>query len=361
MASVTYTFGDILTGAIIADIPMYGVSMARAFGSGELRGSFQLDQTGQTNDALVSATIPGRCFVACERDGVVLWSGIVWSRTYQSQAKVMQLYCRGYEHYLDKRLIRTDTEFVNVEQMNIFRSLLTQMMVDPNSIQFSLPDAFPDTNLKSLSIKASEFKTYRSAVDELADGEDGFDWYIEPQRQGDVYIKSVRCGYPVLGIQNPDAAVTFDYPGNITNYWKNASMANTGTNIFGVGSGEGSTMLTVEVEHEDLLAANHPRYDLDISLKSVNDITRLTSLTLRQAMIRKAPGTIFTVETKGDKEPQAGSYGLGDLARLYMDDPLHYNPSLGYFAARIIGWEYVPASNDSVEMTRIVFEGDDLQ
>jgi hypothetical protein len=76
MTACTYIFGDLLTGQIIGEIPLYGVSMSKGMATGDLRGSFQLDQTGQSNSTLLSATIPGRCYVVCERAGVPVWGGI---------------------------------------------------------------------------------------------------------------------------------------------------------------------------------------------------------------------------------------------------------------------------------------------
>lgn len=360
MADVKFVFGDILTGQIIDEIPLYGVSMAKAIASGEFRGSFQLDQTGKNNATLLAATIPGRCYVVCERNNSPIWGGVVWTRTYQSQAKVSQLYCRGIEHYPERRLIRDDFEMLNTEQLNIFRALWQDMLADANSIQVVLPASYPNITLKSVTVKASEFKTYRQVMDELASSDDGFDWTVDVGRQENAYTFTLRIGFPYMGSQNPDAAVHFDYPGSITNYWQNDSMSGTGTHIFGIGAGEGSTMPYVEVEHADLVASGFPRYDVDVAFKSIRDLDVLTGLTVQAATLRRAPGTTLTVETKADKEPAFGNYNLGDLAVITLQDPRHPNVEDQIKSARIIGWEYKPASSDSVEMSRLVFEGDDL-
>lgn len=360
MANVTYVFGDLLTGQVISEIPLFGVSMAKAFSSGEFRGSFQLDMTGKDNADLVSATIPGKCYVVCEVDSQPMWGGVVWTRTYQSQAKVFQLYCKALEHYPERRLVRSDLTFSSIEQMNIFRSLWSSMLTDPNSIQLTIPSSFPTIVTRSLEVKASEFKNYRELMDEIANADDGFDWSIDWNRIGGAYTKTLRMGYPYLGSPNIDTAVRLDYPGSVTNYWQNDSMAGTGTHIFGIGSGEGSTMLTAEVIHDDLVDNNFPRYDVDVSLKGINDLTRLTNLTIQAARLRKAPGGVLTIETKADQEPVFGGYGLGDTAVANFQDPRHPEIVGQTFVARIIGWEYVPASDESVSMARLVLEGDDL-
>jgi len=59
MARMSYVFGDALTGSIIQEIDLQGVSMTRALsGIGEFRGSFGLDQSGKDNRDLIAATEP---------------------------------------------------------------------------------------------------------------------------------------------------------------------------------------------------------------------------------------------------------------------------------------------------------------
>lgn len=276
MASITYIFGDLLTGNVIEEIRLISVSMTRGFGQGELRGTLHLDQTGKTNADLIAATLPGRTYVICERDEQPIWGGYVWTRTYQSQSKTLQLFCRAFEEYPESRTITTDFENLNTEQRNIFRNLWTSMMADSNSVQFNLPASFSNVVLKSSTVKSFEFKTYRSEMDSLANGIDGFDWTIDVAKVGGSYVKSLRIGYPILGATE---FTHFDYGGSVINYWQNDSMAKRGTHFYGIGAGEGSTMLIQPVVHSDLISSGFPRFDIPVSMKSINDDAKLTSLT----------------------------------------------------------------------------------
>ena len=329
--------------------------MSRGIGQGDLRGAFQLDQTGKSNVDLLAATQEGRCYLVCERDKQPIWGGFIWTRTYQSQAKVFQLYCRAFEHYPEYRFIRSDILETDVDQRNIFRNLWTTMMADPNSLQVDLPASFSTLAPKSLDVKAFEFKTYREVMNSLTDGNDGFDWTIDVARVGGAYTKSLRIGYPTLGATEH---AIFDYPGSILNYWQNGTMAQHGTNIFGFGSGEGSTMVTQEVIHADLLSGSFPRFDTAIGFKGVSDSDMLTSLTTQAAIIRKAGVPVITAEVKGNLEPVFGSYGLGDAAKIYFADPAHPELSTQVFTSRILGWEYYPPSDEHVEFARLSFEGE---
>lgn len=356
MAEISYIFGDIITGAIIEEIALGGVSMTKGFGQGDFRGSFGLDQTGKNNRDLLAATQEGRCYLICERDSQPIWSGFIWTRTYQSQAKVFQIYAKSWEHYPEHRIIREDIAEVDVEQRNIFLSLWTSMMDDSNSPQFILPSSFATEVERSLTVKSFEFRRYRQAMDTIANSDDGFDWTIDVSRVGGVYQNTLRVGYPTLGATQ---AIHFDYSGDILNFWENGQMANKGTHFFGIGAGEGSTMLVQPVIHSDLVDGGFPRYDVDVSLKGITDSTILAGLTTQVAIVLKPGIPAFTGEIKGDLDPEFGSFGLGDAAIIHFDDPLHPDPIDQTMETRILGWEYYPPSDDHVEYARITFQGDE--
>ncbi len=358
MANVTYIFGDILTGSILEEIPLFGVSMTRGFGMGDFRGAFQLDMTGKSNTDLINATEEGRCYVVAERGSTVIWGGFIRTRTYQSQSKTLQLYCQAWEHYPEYRFMRSPVfEYLNTEQTTIFINLWTQMIADPNSIHFTLPSPISTVVPKSVTVKDFEFKYYRSVMDSLANADDGFDWTIDVQHASGSYEKTLRIGYPTLGAVNP---VHFDYPGSIVNYWSNGSMSGRGTHFYGVGAGEGSTVIQQEIIHSDLISGGFPRYDSYVSFKDITSQETLTGLATQAAIVRKPGVPIITLELKGDKEPEFGSYGLGDAARLYFNDPLHSEPVTRTLDTRILGWEYYPPQDTHTEMARLIFEGEDL-
>lgn len=364
MAEITYIFGDALTGEVIEEIRLNGVSLKASLDGGEFRGTFQLDQTGKDNDALISATIPGRCYVVVERDGQVIGDYIVWTRTYQSQAKVAQLYGIPFKDYTECRFVLSDYSATDIEQRNIMIDLYQLMQTDPYSIRVDLPGLFPDTVLKSLDVFGDEYKTYRQAMDTLADTVDGFDWTIRTVREGNKYRRWLDIGYPSLGaLESPNMPV-FEYVqtadsqgGNITNYWINDSMGSGATNFFGIGSGEGSSMLVAEYDHTDLLTGGFPRYDASYDRKDVDDEVLLASLTEQNAQLFKAPTGVITAEVKGDADPPFGAYGIGDACQLVIKDPRF--PTGFQRVTRVLGWEYYPQEDSNVEYARLTFEGEE--
>jgi hypothetical protein len=356
-SEVRYVFGDLLTGQVIEEIDCSGVSLGDSLEGGEFRGTFYLDQTGKNNADLAAATLPGKNFVVVERNSVPVWGGLVWSRTYQSQAKVAQLYAKTMDQYPSKRFITDDITFTNVEQRNIFRQLYLNMQADPNSPQIVLPPMAADANLIDYSVAGSELRFYRDAFDELSTTENGFEWHIDIARVAGNYVWTLRMGAPTIGQPLSDSSIIFEYPGPILNYWQNDTIGGAGTNIFGVGAGEGEAMAQVEVVHTGLLSAGFPRYDQSVSLKNVSDQDSLEALTQIQAQVLKAPMPVFTVELKGGRDPDFGDWALGDYSKLVIKDPMHPNGMT--HPARILQWDYTPPSADGDEEYRLTFEGED--
>lgn len=367
MAELAYIFGDAITGYVIEEIRLTSVSMKQMLGGGEFRATFALDQTGKTNDQLLSATIPGKCFVAVERDGQVIGDFLIWTRTYQSQAKVFNLYATSFKDYTECRFITSSYSATDVEQRNIFIDLYNMMQSVDGSIRIDLPDVFSTQVTKTLTVSGAEYKTYRQVMDAIADAADGFDWVIRTARSGNKYVRWLDIGYPQIGALPGRGIPIFEYispssenivgGGNIINYWANDGMSSAGTHFYGIGSGEGDSMLVANINFNDLIANGFPRYDVSLDRKDVNNISVLTSLTFLYAQIHKSPMSTITAEVKADGDPPFGGYGLGDACRIIIKDARF--PDGFQRDTRILGWEYYPPEDSNIEIVRLQLEGDD--
>jgi len=361
-----YVFVTIRSEQIVEEIDLFGVYFSRQLGlQGSFTGSFAFDQTGKSNVDLVAATTPGYCYVVVERNDVPVWWGIVWSRTYQSQAKICQLSALGFEVYPNKqRMFNSYTATgTNVE---LFCGLWTDMQNSAlgRNINIQIPTLVAGPT-KTITVDALDQKYYGDVMDDLASAADGFDWTIDCVRQNDgTYLKSLRVGYPTLGVESdsPDI-VTFEYPGCILNYYQTESMSEAATNVRVLGAGEGSAMPIVDVSQNDMLTTGGwPRWDIDISYKDVADLPTIEQLAIQAAVNNKAPMPTYKITVKGDQDPIFGSYNVGDSCQLVITDPR--NPSPGSSVAGlavpsvIIGYEVRPPSSDGVEEVNIILPGD---
>lgn len=358
MSDYTYIFGSLLTEAVIAEIPCYGVIMDMEMNKGgTFQGTYQLDMTGQDNDTLISASIPGKTWVAVERNGVCVWHGFIWSRVYSAQSKSLQLYAMSFDQYPRKRMVRDDFSISATEQRNIFRTLWNTMQsVTNGNMNINIPGSFSDAVLKDLEVLFTDAKYYSEIMSEIADGSNGFDWYVAVTKDGSLYRKDLLIGYPTLGVGESAGMVTFEYPGNITQYYMTEAMADAGTNIFIFGAGEGSEMVTGDFTHDDMFPQGWPRWDVDVVRKDIDNLDALLTLEDIEGNNRRPPMSIFKITVLGDGPAEFGSYSLGDACKIIITDPR--NPNTFDEVRRLLKWELRPQSSDSIEEASLVFEGD---
>lgn len=355
---VNYVFGDLKTGEIIQEIPMFGVTITDLLNRyGELGGSYQLDMTGKRNDELVAASIPGRCYVVVELDEKAVWGGIVWTRTYQATSKTLQLYCKSFEAYPNERFIRTSINYNNVDQATIFLNLWQQMQsVTHGSLSVELPSNIPTGITKSLVVEPEDYKTYGQVISSLADGANGFDWQIDVVRAGNAYRRILRMGYPTLGVPVTDSIYVLEYPGAVINYWATERISSAGTHVDVLGAGDGKKMITGRYIHNDLLASGWVEFDVDVPYKDVTSQSILDDLTLTEGLNRRPPATVIKAEVKIDLDPVFGSYNLGDFMKIVIDDPRYDKFGL---TKRLIGWDLRPPGDEEVGRAILTFEGDE--
>jgi hypothetical protein len=369
MADIRYVFGNLKTNKVVDEFSLQGVSMSdKLNGWGTLRGSFGLDQSGHDNIDLVGATIPGECYVAVERTSStgevqVVWFGLIWSQSYQAQAKVMQISARSLAAYPEKRIVFDFLEYVNVDQGTIFLDLWDKLLhagLAAGDIGINLPPSFPTGVLKNLSTKEADFRRMADVLSSLADSSDGFDWKISVAKDGNGrYVKTLETGYPALGNTDP-ALLTFDYPGNIFNYYRTGSITNAGNTVYVTGGQKEEGILNGVYNHFDQLSSGQwPWLEVVVPRSDVESATRLQGLAAQEATLRRPPMSTYKVFVRGDATPEFGSYSLGDACRLAIVDPLHPYPGLSV-DTRITSWNYKPTSDDTVEEVELIFEGDEL-
>jgi hypothetical protein len=86
-----YFLTDLLTNNIIAEVPFNGVSFQRTNRrAGTFSGSIPfIEQTKSLN--LYESTMPGKTGLYITRNGVCVWGGIIWRRSYSSDSKQLQV------------------------------------------------------------------------------------------------------------------------------------------------------------------------------------------------------------------------------------------------------------------------------
>jgi hypothetical protein len=100
-----YYTADLVTNTIIGELSLEDVNYERSLKS---PGSFdgKITITNQTNALdLYNATMPGKTAIYAVRDGVCVWGGIIWGRTYDMVGRSLSFSASEFTSYLNHRMI----------------------------------------------------------------------------------------------------------------------------------------------------------------------------------------------------------------------------------------------------------------
>jgi hypothetical protein len=100
-----YFTTDLLTNQVLAEIPFKSVSYERALkAAGGFSGSVPVISETDTYD-LYDSTMPGNTGLYVVRDGVCVWGGIIWSRSYNVITRTLSVTANEFPSYFQHRKI----------------------------------------------------------------------------------------------------------------------------------------------------------------------------------------------------------------------------------------------------------------
>jgi hypothetical protein len=103
--SVEYRYftTDLLTNQVLAEIPFRGVSFERSIkAAGSFSGTIPVIPDTSSMD-LYNSTMPGKTGLYVVRDGVCIWGGIVWHRSYDVVARSLSVSASEFTSYFHHR------------------------------------------------------------------------------------------------------------------------------------------------------------------------------------------------------------------------------------------------------------------
>jgi len=353
MPQYRFFSSDILTGAVLAELPLYGISLDRRLsGVGNFTGTFRVGTGLHLDEDLLEGTKPGKCCVYVERDGTVIWGGPIWSRTYASNGKTISLTAQTWESVFDRIVILEDFVKEGVEQLQIFKDLIDALQAQPNSnlgFDTSMINAVPSGVLRTVLVPGYEYHFAQTIISDLVSSDNAFDYTIDllPSGIQDHPNRFVRVGYPQLGSSN--SGLEFDYPGNILRYWWRESGG--GTRFTVLGAGTGPATITAVTEASDLLAEGYPSWWIVKKYPSIGTTEDSSSKAAGDAIQFRMPLSNPTFELKPDRIPPYDAWSqLGDSFTVHIEDPRF--PNGKDIVRRHIGWSLQIADADATEILK---------
>ena len=127
-----YLFVDLPTNTIIAELPLTGVGFTQQLNqAGTFSGHLLLSGLNAAAFNIDASTIPGKCGIYVDRNGILVWGGVIWGRTYNSSDQTLSFTAREWISYFERRRITTTTDFNNIDQLVIAKTLVEDAQNEP--------------------------------------------------------------------------------------------------------------------------------------------------------------------------------------------------------------------------------------
>ena len=322
-----YLFADLLTKEIIAELPLTGVSFTQQLNqSGTLNGHVLLSALNSAEFNVNASTIPGRSAIYVDRNGDLIWGGIIWNRTYNSAEQVLSLTAREFESYFERRRISTTDTFTNTDQLVIARTLIDDAQLVPSGDIGVITGSETSGVLIDRVYYDYELKNVYQAIQDLSRADDGFDFLIDVSYDPitDEPIKTLVLGYPRTGViydLNDPEALVFIFPaGNIVEYEYPEDASIAANTIFALGAGSNEGKLISIAQDTTKITEGWAVLEDVANYSDVTDPVLLDELSLGQVLAVSFPPTTIKIVVPAYIPPTLNDYNIGDDARLIITD-----------------------------------------
>jgi hypothetical protein len=372
----TYLFCDLLTDTVLAELPLQGVQYSTVVsGIGTLRALVPLNDETLPLDP-IGATVGGRTALYVDRDGVIVWGGIVWTRQLAPGGIAIQAaeFLSYYQHRYITETISTnaanitdtryipDGQLIYNDQKYVIWSLLRYAAKFPSGnigINTDLLTGVADGVTRDITLYGYERPEIYATIQQLSQADDGFDFGVEvgwnpivnnlpPTR-----YRRARTWYPQRGRSAADSALVFSKGGpraSIVSYDWPEDFTALATQTWALGDGQGESRLVAGATDDDLLAAGWPLLE---SVQSYNGVTQAATVqghANADLNARSGAAVAPTFVVLADADPPLGSYGPGDAAVFSIAPEPRWPDGLDA-ELRILEMEVTASSPETVRLT----------
>jgi hypothetical protein len=323
MTQYRYLFADLLTNQILAELPLTAVSFSQQLNtSGSFTAKLQLVNAANSN--AIAATIPARTAVYVDRDGVLIWGGVLWSREYSSKDQSLTLLAGEFESYFEHRRITADAVFAGADQLTAVQSIVNTAQTATNGNIGVVVGVETSGVTVNRTFYGYEYKTVFAAIQELSRSSTGFDFNIQVYYDSNGNpAKLLRLGYPRYGKKYSATSISstvLELPGNAIDYtWpEDGSLA--ANYLYALGAGPNPGKLTYTAIDGSKIAAGWPLLEDQANHSDVSDPTLLAGLGNGQVAVISYPPTTIKITIPAQADPILGSYEVGDDARVRILD-----------------------------------------
>ena len=327
MNRYTYYFGDTLTGQILGDLPFSDVSLDWTLsGSGTFGGKLKLTDPDVVAQGALDLQ-EGKHSVYVDRDGVLIWAGIVWEIGYDSSSASITVAAADYWSWFSRRIVRNEIDLVGVRDEAVVDALLVSAFDGghPANLTYAWEATMP---LQGAGVDLLHDPEERKTVAEMVEARasmaapSGLDFRLDTYWHTDLTPKvQLVLGRPRLGRAVEYTGALFDLPGNLTKYNRAGSGGSLTGRLYLRGSADGADADELLLDTPSAYTGL-PRYERAeaVEIADEDDLApRGNYLYSRRSRVT----TVYTFETRADAEPAIHQYRVGDYCRIYIRDARH--------------------------------------
>ena len=330
MAFYRYLFCDLVTNAVKAELPLTSVTYGQELNAaGSFSGHILLSDLRQNGYDIDAATTPSRTAVYVDRDGTIVWGGIIWSRTYDSDSQRLTVAGREFESYFEHRRITTNyIAPAGRDQFTVVQDLFNAAQAATGgNIGVVVPSITSGQTLASvLPIFAYEKRPVLDVCRELSRQASpyGFDFAIDCayDTSGNI-VKTLNLSYPRRGkvyVANSTNSPMIEMPGNMVSYSLPEDGNSVVNKMYGIGAGSNEGQYQSTYTDSGAIAAGYALLEGTTSLSQILNPTIVDSMTQAAQIAKATPVQVLNVVWDGYTDPTPGNFGTGDDFRIRITD-----------------------------------------
>lgn len=322
-----YLFANLLNNEIIGELPLTGVSFTQQLNqAGTLQGHLLLSGMATAQFNVNASTIPAKTAIYVDRNGELIWGGVIWGRTYNSATQQLDITAREFESYFERRRITTTQAFTNTDQLVIARTLIDNAQALPYGDIGVITGSETSGVLIDRVYYNYELKAVYGAIQDLSRADNGFDFNIQVSYDPitNEPLKTLVLGYPRSGtpynVNDPEALVFIFPAGNIVEYQYPEDGSIAINSLYALGAGSNDGKLIANAQDTSKFAEGWALLQDQANYSDITDSALLNQLALGQVLAVSYPPTTIKIVVPAYVTPTLNDYKIGDDARLIITD-----------------------------------------
>ncbi|MEU3783398.1 hypothetical protein [Streptomyces sp900129855] len=342
--------------ALTGDILHWNLSLTGVECGPELNGPGSLNATLEPGLTRTTAEFldPGNTLLYVEREGSLVWGGIVWRA--EPQGSTYPIEAAGFGSYPHRRYdlhgnLDGRGPYIDADPCQIIRDVWAYAQAQPDGdvdvvVDDTKSETTTGTSKAPYSLPKTDARNLGEVIDEMADLDEGPEWTETVTWTGRLAEHRIRLGAPRLGRRREDISFTSGI--NIATTPQAVRDADEyAQTVVALGSGTGSKRLHV------VDAVRNGRLRLEHLLEaSETDANKLKQRARKERLARQTLTDVTELDIRDHPAAPFGSWAIGDdvLVRLH-EQQIEYE---GWH--RITGWTLRPPDGEEAERITLALE-----